>query len=271
MADVLAVRNEYRLQEWMQIHQRCRESGLSNREYCRQNGISAILVISGFCVYLRRKPELNHVLKICLALGAFSEFVKFFSAAKILPMVEPLIVSGPEGAALEYAATGRYAPYLEMAYLPLELCSLLLIPMAAALWAKDGRMRRCLIALLYVCGVTGGTLGIVMAYFTVDFSTLADFFTTARAWQFFLYHAMTVTLGLYAGLGPESSLSLRDLKSTITGLVCLDIPVFYLNSIFSQPVYAKGKPVGLVYAANFFSSYQNPIGLVLKNRWRCPA
>ena len=57
---------------------------------------------------------------------------------------------------------------------------------------------------------TGGTLGIVMAYITVDFSTLADFFISPRAWQFFLYHAMTVTLGLYAGLGPESSLSLPD-------------------------------------------------------------
>ena len=40
MADVLAVRDEYRLQEWAQIHQRCKESGLSNREFCRQNGIA---------------------------------------------------------------------------------------------------------------------------------------------------------------------------------------------------------------------------------------
>ena len=55
---------------------------------------------------------------------------------------------------------------------------------------------------------------------------------------------------------------------SITGLVCLDIPVFYLNSVFSQPVYAKEKPVGLIYAANFFSSCQNPIGMVLKNRWQ---
>ena len=40
MADVLAVRDEYRLQEWAQIYRRCRESGLSNREFCRQNGIA---------------------------------------------------------------------------------------------------------------------------------------------------------------------------------------------------------------------------------------
>ena len=40
MADVLAVRDEYRLQEWAQIHRRCKESGMSNREFCQQNGIS---------------------------------------------------------------------------------------------------------------------------------------------------------------------------------------------------------------------------------------
>ena len=53
MADVLAVRNEYRLREWTQIHQRCRESGLSNREYCRQNGISE----KTFYYWLRKLRE----------------------------------------------------------------------------------------------------------------------------------------------------------------------------------------------------------------------
>ena len=40
MADVLAVRNEYRLQSWMEIIRECDESGLSNREFCFQRGIS---------------------------------------------------------------------------------------------------------------------------------------------------------------------------------------------------------------------------------------
>ena len=40
MADVLAVRNEYRLQRWMEIIRECQESGLSNREFCSQRGIS---------------------------------------------------------------------------------------------------------------------------------------------------------------------------------------------------------------------------------------
>ena len=40
MADVLAVRDEYRAQTWAMLIQECSNSGLSNREFCRQRGIS---------------------------------------------------------------------------------------------------------------------------------------------------------------------------------------------------------------------------------------
>ena len=40
MADVLAVRDEYRTQNWAMVIQECSDSGLSNREFCRQRGIS---------------------------------------------------------------------------------------------------------------------------------------------------------------------------------------------------------------------------------------
>ena len=54
----------------------------------------------------------------------------------------------------------------------------------------------------------------------------------------------------------------------MVGLVVMDFPTLYLNSIFSQPVYTDGKPVGLIYRANFFSSYVNPLGLVLSQKWQ---
>ena len=40
MEDVLAVRDEYRAQNWAMVIQECSNSGLSNREFCRQRGIS---------------------------------------------------------------------------------------------------------------------------------------------------------------------------------------------------------------------------------------
>ena len=39
MADVLAVRDEYRLQNWAQIIRERQESGLTNKEFCAQRGI----------------------------------------------------------------------------------------------------------------------------------------------------------------------------------------------------------------------------------------
>ena len=40
MADVLEVRNAYRLQKWTEIIRQCQNSGLSNKVFCQQNGIS---------------------------------------------------------------------------------------------------------------------------------------------------------------------------------------------------------------------------------------
>ena len=40
MENVIQVRNEYRKQQWAQIIRDCQSSGLSNKEYCRQQGIS---------------------------------------------------------------------------------------------------------------------------------------------------------------------------------------------------------------------------------------
>ena len=39
MADVSAVRDAYRAQQWEMVVQECAASGLSNREFCRQRGI----------------------------------------------------------------------------------------------------------------------------------------------------------------------------------------------------------------------------------------
>lgn len=55
MADALAMQEEYRIQEWAEIYQRCKESGLSNREFCRQNGIAEKI----FYYWLKKLRERN--------------------------------------------------------------------------------------------------------------------------------------------------------------------------------------------------------------------
>ena len=40
MADVLAVRDEYRAQQWAMLIRECKASGMSNKEFCIQRGVS---------------------------------------------------------------------------------------------------------------------------------------------------------------------------------------------------------------------------------------
>ena len=40
MSDVLAVRDGYRTQMWIEIIRECKSSGMSNKEFCLQRGVS---------------------------------------------------------------------------------------------------------------------------------------------------------------------------------------------------------------------------------------
>ena len=227
-------------------------------------GISCALIVGGLIAVRIRKPTLRQVLKACLITGVASEVVKVFSVMNILPMVTPSVAGGE----ITYVPAGQYSPYIEMAHLPLELCSLMLVFLAAALMLKDGIRRERLLTVMYITGLIGGVMGIVLAYITADYHTPAEYFSSPRVWQYFLYHAMVVFLGIYLGFVRENDISLRSLKTTMLGILILDIPTFYVNSIFSQPVYVNEKPTGLVYRTNFFSSYVNPLGLVLSEKWQ---
>ena len=107
-----------------------------------------------------------------------------------------------------------------------------------------------------------------MAYIASEYDSVMGYFSAVRVWQYFLYHAMVVAVGIYAGFGKNSTVEFKHLKPVVTIIISFDVISLYLNSIFSEPVYTGSKPVGLLYRANFFSSYVNPIGLVLTEKWQ---
>ena len=79
---------------------------------------------------------------------------------------------------------------------------------------------------------------------------------------------MVVMSSLYLGLCEEGGLRFADWKKAVIGLLFLDIPTFYVNSIFSSEVYVHDKVVGVTHRINYFSSYVNPLGLVLTEKWQ---
>ena len=231
-------------------------------------GISAVLIAGGLLLCKRYRPPLRWVLTVCLALGAVSEVIKVFSVAVIVPMVDPVIVESSGNTSLQWVPTDQYTPYLAMEHLPLELCSLFLLFCLLALTMKDGKRKKWLYAVMFASGTLGGLMGIALSSIAGDYSTTGAFFSSVRAWQFFLYHSMIVTVSLYLGLSGESGLVFSDWKKAITGLALMDLPTFYLNSVFSSEVYLHDEVVGVTHRINFFSSYVNPLGIILTEKWQ---
>ena len=65
MADVLAMRDEYRAQTWAMLIQECNNSGLTKREFCQQRGISE----KSFYYWLRKlRSQMTKVSSLQLVL-----------------------------------------------------------------------------------------------------------------------------------------------------------------------------------------------------------
>ena len=230
--------------------------------------ISAALIIGITLYFFKARPPLRKVLKVCMVLGILSEIIKVFSVAQIVPMVDPAVVTQNGSQIIEYLPIGEYTPYIAKEHMPLELCSLYLVFMPMAYFISNKKFKKWLFALMFVSGTIGGTMGIVLSSIAGDFDTTAAFFAAPRAWQFFLFHSMIVALSLYIGFGDESGLRFGDWRKAVIGILVLDIPTFYLNSLLSSEIYMADKVVGVSHRINFFSSYVNPLGLILTEKWQ---
>ena len=84
MGEGLAVRNEDRAQNWVQVIQECRASGLTNREFCRQRGIRRRSSTTGFGSCARRHWR-RHSHRLCQYRRALSQRMcsKFIFEARI--------------------------------------------------------------------------------------------------------------------------------------------------------------------------------------------
>lgn len=70
MSDVLAVRDNYRAQSWAMVIKECSESGLSNKEYCEQHGIS----LKSYYYWLRKlRTQMSETMPQLVQLENISE------------------------------------------------------------------------------------------------------------------------------------------------------------------------------------------------------
>ena len=232
--------------------------------------VSVVLIAGGLFCCFHYRPSLKRVLTICCFLALASEFVKLFSTIQVVPVVTQAIENIDGVSTIVYNQTGEYAPYLEAEHYPLELCSLQILFIFAARFMREGKWRDRLLAFMYVTGTIGALLGIVMASTTVydEYPTVWSYFTLPRNYQYFCYHSMLIVLGIYIGFGGELKIKKEYCLTTILGLAALDVATFYLNSVFTQPVYNGMDLQGVSYHINYFSSYLNPLGLQYTDKWQ---
>lgn len=114
--------------------------------------ISILFITCSLLLCLKMKPNIDRMLKVCFALGICSETVKVFTVARILPVVTPIIEKTADMQTINYTPTGQFSPYLEIAHLPLELCSLQLVFIMVVFISKTDKWKRRYLALINVTG-----------------------------------------------------------------------------------------------------------------------
>ena len=224
--------------------------------------ISAVLILSGLLFCLKKRPPLRTVLKVCMALALLSEVMKILTAIQIVPVTEPVVENG----ILVYRETGAFTPYLESEHLPFELCSYQIFFIFLALVLKNRKFLRILHATMFATCIIGGLLAIFLSSETIGRSTVQDFIGSSSVWRQFIYHSVLVVLGVYIGVSDEADLHFRDIRYSMISVAILYFISMYLNSMMATPYYSGDTLVGVGNVINYFSSYNNPLGIVMRDK-----
>ena len=194
-------------------------------------GVSAALIAGALWLLRRRRPPLQRVLSVCCALSVASELVKALSVVEMVPSADGSML----------------LPYIELQHLPLHLCSIQILLIFYARFARPGRGRTAVLAFMYPTCLIGAVLALAMPSIFSTSLPASQAFAHPLAYQFFLYHSMLVVLGAYIPCCGEVELRPRHYFSTL-GLLA---------------TYEDGELVSVEYATNFFFTYKPPLPIPL--------
>lgn len=130
--------------------------------------------------------------------------------------------------------------YLDPTALPFHLCRLMLFGVLYITFGKEGRCKQRLIDFVAVMGTLGSICAILIPTNGTDF-------TTALAYQCFVYHGGLLWFSLYLILSGRAKLGLKAMGSNIGMLLLLAVAVLYVNGALS------------VYGTNFMYLVRPPM------------
>ncbi len=212
--------------------------------------LAVCIVFMAVCFLLIKKfkPDFRTILNAALAISILSEITKILSAIEMIPLSDG---SG-------------YVPYLELNHLPLHLCSIqIMFIIYVRFSSKGSRFRHIILTFMYAACVVGATAALMMPSIFSTTLTPEESFTHPMAYQFFLFHAMLIVLGVCIYRSEEVGLVPKDYLTTMITIVLFAVVSVYANSIFAMPEYENGALVSIDNHTNFFFSYVPPIPVAL--------
>lgn len=210
------------------------------------------LIYAAVYVYRKKRPGLNSVLTVALIIAVISESVKMAGVIELVPSQNGELL----------------LPYLPLNHLPLHLCSIQTILIAVARFMKNEKRRETLLAFMTPTCILGGIMALLMPSIFTTTISVEEAFTSAVSYQFFIFHAMIIALGMIIVCSNRIDWSMKHFRDTTLIVYLLGLVSIYLNSIFASPTYEDGKLVRVDFWTNFFFTYQNPLGIQITQLWQ---
>lgn len=214
--------------------------------------IIVIALISVSLIYLlKNKVEIEKVLTYACIGSVISEIIKTFSVLQMVP--------SSNGETMQL--------YMTLDNVPLHLCSVQIILIFIARFSKNDSLRETLLAFMYPTCTVGAAFAVFIPIIFGTSIETEQAFTHPHAYQYFLYHAMLVVLGLYILLSRKVDIRPKHYFTTLGLLAFFAFVSLYLNSMFASPTYENGELISVDFTANFFFTYEVPIDIPLTEMW----
>ena len=214
--------------------------------------ICFLLIAALLYSYQRRRPPLQKVMNSALILAIVSEIVKILCAIEMVP-----------------SANGdMMMPYLPLEYVPLHFCRIQIIVITVARITGSKKVRETLLAFAYPCCTVGAFFAMMIpTVFSTD-APVEEAFVSPAVYQYFLFHAMLVALGIIIARSGEIHWERRHIKLALLVVYGMGLTSIYINSMFASPTYVDGKLQHVDYWTNFFFTYQNPLNIKITELWQ---
>lgn len=199
-------------------------------------GICCVLVTAALVYLAKKKPAIKDVLTVCCVICVLSEVTKVLSMMKLVPSSDGSMMT----------------PYLELNQLPFNLCSIQIIFIFIARLTSNEKLRKTVLGYMYPTCLAGA-IGTIALPTIFTFSITSDqAFTHPLGYQFFLYHTMLITLGVYIPMSKQVEFERRQYATTMGLFYAIGFSSIYINSLCASPTYIDGELISVDFATNYF-------------------